>query len=105
MNMFDGAERFANAGVLVVWNFADEETLVHKRDLLESLHIAFPNLTAMKDPPAFHEQLGTPAELDRKLRTTLGVLRRRICDFGEVMRRAEGLAAIAKPLLVGPGAP
>ncbi len=103
MNLFDRAERFANAGVLVVWNFADAETLGNKHELREALHIAFPNLTVMKDPDVFHEQLGTPDELDKKLRATLGVLRGRITEFGAVMRKAEGIMPIAKPLLVGPG--
>jgi FxsC-like protein len=103
MNQFDRAERFVNAGVLVLWNFADGETLGSKQRLVDSLQVAFPNLTVMKDPQAFHEQLGTPDELVDKLRATLYVLRRRITDLGEVIRRAEGMAPIAKPLLVGPG--
>jgi FxsC-like protein len=105
MNQFDRAERFANAGVLVLWNFADGETLRSKQRLVDSLQTAFPNLTVMKDPQAFHEQLGTPDELVEKLRATLYVLRRRITELGEVMRRAEGSAPIVKPLLIGPGCP
>jgi FxsC-like protein len=103
MNQFDGAERFTNAGALVVWNLSDNETLDHKHELVDALHSAFPNLTVMPDPPAFHQQLGTPDELVEKLRATLCELRRRITNFGEVMRKAEGIAPITKPLLVGPG--
>ena len=103
MNLFDRAERFANAGVLVVWNFADDETRDSEHELVDALRCAFPNLTSMKDPLAFHERLGTSDELVEKLRATLCELRRRITDFGAVMRKAGGIAPIAKPLLRGPG--
>jgi FxsC-like protein len=104
MNLFDRAERFANAGVLVLWNLADGETLTRREALLDTLRLAFPNLMVMKDPLAFHEQIATPDELFEKLHHTLQVLRRRIVDFGEVMRKAEGVAEITKPLLVVSGA-
>jgi FxsC-like protein len=99
------AERFPNAGVLVVWNLADGETTGRQQELIRALRVSFPNLMIMKDPLVFHDQLGTPAELTEKLRVTLHELRRRIADFGEVMRMARGPAPIAKPLLVGPGDP
>lgn len=104
MNLFDRAERFTNAGALVVWNLADDETLDRKHELLDALGVAFPNLSIMPDPPAFHHQLGTPDELAEKLCATLCELRRRISNFGEVMRKAEGISPISKPLLTGPGA-
>lgn len=103
MNMFDRAERLVNAGVLVVWNLADGETPTKREDLLDSLRLAFPNLTVMKDPLAFHEQIGTHDELIEKLRDTLQILRRRIVELGQVMRKAEGTTTIAQPLLIGPG--
>ena len=104
MNSFD-RERFTNAGALVVWNLSDNETLDRKHELVDALLIAFPNLTIMPDPPAFHHQLETPEQLAEKLRATLCELRRRIATFGDVMRKAEGMAPVSKPLLVGPGQP
>jgi len=104
MNLFDRAERFTNAGTLVVWNLSDDETLGRTSELLDVVRTAFPTLTIMPDPPAFHQQLGTPEDLVEKLRVMLCELRRRITNFGEVMRKAEGMAPIVKPLLVGPGA-
>jgi len=104
MKLYDGAERLANAGVLVVWNHADDETVGSKQRLVDALGKAFPNLTTIGDPQAFHGELGTPDELTEKLRATLHVLRRRIALFGEVIRKAEGDATIAKPLLSVQGA-
>lgn len=103
MSDIDGAERFPNAGVLVVWNLADGETPDHQQALVDALKVSFPTLMIMKDPLVFHDQLSTPTELTEKLRATLHVLKRRITDFGDVMRMAKGSAPIAKPLLVGPG--
>jgi len=104
MQLFDAAERLANAGVLVVWNHADGETVTSRHRLVGALGGAFPNLTSVEDPQAFHGELGTPDELADKLRTTLHALRRRVALFGRVIRRAEGDATIAKPLLAAPGA-
>jgi FxsC-like protein len=104
MKLFDSAERLANAGVLVVWNLGDGETPARREALLDGLRFAFPNLTVVKDPLAFHEQIGTHDELIAKLRDTLQILRRRIIEFGSVIRKAEGIAPIAQPLLIGPGA-
>jgi FxsC-like protein len=101
----DGAERFPNAGVLVVWNLDDHETTGRQDQLGWALRVSFPTLMVMKDPLVFHDQLGTPAQLTDKLRATLHELKRRIADFGDVMRMARGPAPIAKPLLIGPGEP
>lgn len=101
----DGAERFPNAGVLVVWNLADHETTGRQDQLVRALRVSFPTLMIMKDPLVFHDQLGTPSQLAEKLRATLHELKRRIADLGEVMRMARGAEAVVKPLLVGPGAP
>lgn len=103
MNLFDRAERLANAGVLVVWNLRDGETPARREALMDALHMAFPNLSVMRDPLAFHEQIGTHDELIEKLRDILQILRRRIVEFGEVIRRAEASAPIAQPSLVGYG--
>lgn len=101
----DGAERFPNAGVLVVWNLDDHETTGRQDHLVRALRVSFPTLMIMKDPLVFHDQLGTPSQLTDKLRATLHELKRRIADFGDVMRMARGADAVVKPLLVGPGAP
>jgi FxsC-like protein len=102
MNLFDGV-RLINAGALVVWNNADTETLGEKQRLIQGLVGAFPNLTTTGDPLAFHDQLGSAEELTEKLRATLHELRRRITLHGNPVRKAEGDATIAKPLLAGPG--
>ena len=104
MNLFDRAERFANVGVLVLWNLADAETNQRRESLSETLRFALPNLMVIKDPPAFHEQIANPDELIEKLRNTLQVLRLRIMTLGEVMRKAEGATQIAKPILAISGA-
>lgn len=103
MNLFDRAERFVNAGVLVLWNLADLETASSRHELEQAVQMAFPTLTVMTDPLVFHDQLGTPEELAEKLRATLYVLRRRVTDFGKVMRKATGASPISKPLLTNSG--
>jgi FxsC-like protein len=104
MRLFDAAERLANAGVLVVWNLADVETIESKQRLADALDRSFFHLTSMEAPLAFHRQVETPDDLTEKLRATLHTLRRRIILFGEVIRKAEGTVPIAKPLLTVPGA-
>lgn len=100
MNLFD-RERFPNAGVLVVWNRDDSETFSRRNELADALRAAFPNLIAMKEP-TFHEP-DCVEELCKKLHEILSMLRQRVTEFGEVMRKAEGFAVISKPLLHGPG--
>lgn len=104
MKRFDTAERLINAGVLVVWNLADDQTRDNAHELDKAVRQAFQRLTIVGDGPAFHQQLGTPGELAEKLRATLHELRRRITLYGEVHRKAEGDTAIPKPLLAAPGA-